>query len=108
MHAAMRGYALYVEPPPRRSVFVGETIELKARVTATGSEDIDVLGARLPCGCLEIRPIPMRVPRGSSEDVTIVFDITNRKPMEFKVCIDLYLGVASKQVSIPLDVRIVE
>jgi hypothetical protein len=107
-YAWLQGYAIHVEAPRHQVAVIGEVIEIRAKLTAIGSADVEVVGARLPCGCLEIKPMPVRIARGASEELVILFDTSDRKPMEFKVGIELFLGVSSPQVTIPLHVTLVD
>jgi hypothetical protein len=106
--ASLSGFALHVEKPPRQVATIGQLVELKAKLTAVGGKDVEVVGARCPCGCLDITPIPTRIPAGSTQEVTILFDSSGRKPMEFQANIDLILGTSSAQVQIPMHVTLIQ
>lgn len=96
----LSGYSLSVESPPEVAATIGDVVELKASLTAIAGKDVRIVGAKVPCGCIDISPIPMSIPSGTSKEIVMRFDTSERSARVFKGEIPLLLDIKSPPVSI--------
>lgn len=97
-----------VVPPPKATAIRGEAIELKATLAAIGSRDVRVVGAKLPCGCMGLSPLPLDIPAGEEREILIKVDTSQRKSLTYSGEIPLIINVAAPPVSIPVRYDLTE